>query len=141
MQQRRDDAVLVQPHLRADLRGGDAVRHIRRTRLALLPAVGAVGKLKGGADSAEIDAGVVLQDRVGKLAVALFNNFFSHSFAVLLLPFGGAAQIGDHQLNAASAVKVVNLRHEYDVAFLPGSCAERGRGLGKEHAVVGLGEL
>ena len=43
VQQRRHDAVLVEPHLRADLRGGDAVGHIRRARLALLPAVGAVG--------------------------------------------------------------------------------------------------
>ena len=78
VQQRRDDAVLVQPHLRADLRGGDAVRHIRRAGLALLPAVGAVGQLKRRAHPAEIDAGVMFQNGIGKLPIALFNNFFCH---------------------------------------------------------------
>ena len=86
VQQRGNDAVLVEPHLRADLRGGDAMGHIRRARLALLPAVGTVGQLKRRAHPAEIDAGVMFQNGIGKLPIALFNNFFCHD--LILLCFG-----------------------------------------------------
>ena len=139
VQQRRDDAVLVQPHLCTDLRGGDAVRHIRRAGLALLPAVGTVGQLKRRAHPAEIDAGVMFQNGIGKLPIALFNNFFCHDRS--FLSFFASAQIGDHKLHAAPTVKFVDLRRENDVAALPGTRAERGHGLGKEHAVIGLPEF
>ena len=49
VQQGGHDAVLVQSHLGRDDRGRNAVRHVGRAVLALLPGVGALGHLKGGA--------------------------------------------------------------------------------------------
>ena len=59
VQQRGDDRVLVEPHLRRDDGGGDAVRHVGRAVAALLAGVGPVGALEGRAHAAKIgrDAG------------------------------------------------------------------------------------
>ena len=59
VQQRRDDRVLVEPHLRRDDGGGNAVRHIGRAVAALLPRMRTVGAFEGRTHAAEIrrDAG------------------------------------------------------------------------------------
>ena len=62
MQQRRDDGILIQTDVHADVGGGDAVRHIGRAVPPLLPGVGHARHVIGGADAAEVHIVGILFD-------------------------------------------------------------------------------
>ena len=79
VQQRRDDGVLVQPDVHADVGGGDEVRHIGGAVLPLLTGMGHLRHVVGGADAAHVHAvGTVLNllDKRLKLSVGVLYIVF-----------------------------------------------------------------
>ena len=79
MQQRRDDGILIQADIHADVGGGDAVCHIGRAVPALLPGMGHARHVISCADAAQIHVVGILFDffdkRLKLYVRVLYNDF------------------------------------------------------------------
>ena len=62
MQKRGNDAVFIQPDIRRDVRGRDAVRDVRAAVLAFLPRVRGLGNVIGGTDAPDVHGMALLAE-------------------------------------------------------------------------------